>query len=117
MEYYSSEDKSDLININNKVISIENNLHIIGFGGSIPAYREGKMQFPGYPYNTDEELNNDLIKLEEYMNLEGEYIFCSHCGPDKSLTSLGYGKDENLKFSSGSESVLKFIKKNEKVLI
>lgn len=75
------------------------------------------MQFFGYPYNTEEALNNDLIQLEEYMDLPGEYIFCCHCGPDKSTTSLGYKNDVNDKFSSGSNCIREFIVKNNKVFI
>lgn len=76
------------------------------------------MQYPGYPYNTEEALNNDLIQLEEYMDLPGEYIFCCHCGPDKSSTSLGYNNNDlNDKFSSGSNCIREFIVKNKKVFL
>lgn len=71
-----------------KVIDIEKDLHFIGFGGSIPAYSNGVMQFPGYPYNTDENLKNDLIILQDYMDLPGQYIFLSHTGPDLSCILL-----------------------------
>eukprot|EP01112_Ceratiomyxa_fruticulosa_P011636 TRINITY_DN3173_c0_g2_i1.p1 TRINITY_DN3173_c0_g2~~TRINITY_DN3173_c0_g2_i1.p1 ORF type:complete len:217 (-),score=24.91 TRINITY_DN3173_c0_g2_i1:52-702(-) len=88
------------INIHNKTIRLLNDLVITGFGGSVPAYRDGEQVWRGYPFNEDEmrEYLNSLLEVKKIEAsdrqkvddiLEGDtVILVSHVGPHSSNTTV-----------------------------
>lgn len=70
-------------------------LHILGAGGSIPGFRNGKKYWNSFPYESDEEFAKDLTMiLDPFFFPEGSsssplgekdaVILMTHNGPDQS---------------------------------
>lgn len=79
-------------NVHLKRATIAPGLHLLGLGGSVPGYRNGKHHWDGYPYSSDEEMGKDLNKLLEPvfysdsspLKPSDAVIFMTHAGPDQS---------------------------------
>ena len=76
-------------NVHLKRVKVAPKLHLLGLGGSVPGYLNGKHHWDGYPYTTDSDMAKDLTKLldpvfyDESSTLKPEdaVIFMTHCGP------------------------------------
>lgn len=79
-------------NVHMKETVIAPQLHLLGLGGSIPAYQNGEKIWDGFPYKTYIELNADLHKLLDpvffddtsLLGPEDCVILMTHSGPAKS---------------------------------
>lgn len=100
------------INIHKKVIQLNDNLYIAGFGGSIPGYINNKEIWEGYPYKNENEFkkefniltNKMLNKKKEINNIQ--YILFTHCGPQYSSTTIDWrNNDLNKSIQSGSKTL------------
>ena len=71
-------------------VQIANKLHLLGLGGSVPSFCEGKQHWEGFPYTTDKEFGVELAELldpviqDESTPLEESYIIMTHDGPNCS---------------------------------
>ena len=75
-----------------RIVQIAPRLHLVGHGGSIPGFRDGKQVWDGFPYRSDEAMGDDLqallnpIFLSELSSVgkEDSVILMTHNGPSES---------------------------------
>lgn len=78
------------LNVHSRKVTIAPKLHLLGFGGSVPAFQDGKELWKGFPYNSDAEFAKPLSEFldpileEEMVSLVDTYILMTHVGPAKS---------------------------------
>lgn len=100
------------MNLHKRAMQIDENLILIGLGGSLPVKKGEKDVLEGYPYEKAEDYGKDL---EGCMNAATKvfgpnvsYLLLSHIGPVESMTSEVYlnGDTVNAGFK-GFSDVLK----------
>jgi hypothetical protein len=87
---------SPATNIHNRLIRLRPDLYVVGFGGSIPAYKDGNQFWDGFPHTTIESYTQEVQKLmtsvfaNEHSPLKDNdsVILMIHNGPDLSSTSV-----------------------------
>ena len=95
-------------NIHNKVIKIDDNLFMAGFGGSLPAYQNNAVKWQGYPYNNNDEYSKDFAPFIENIvvktindekmkenNIKNSIILFTHNGPSDCSTTIDW-RDQNV---------------------
>lgn len=112
-------DMPNAINLHKRAIQLDDNLVIIGLGGSIPVQKDGKDLLEGFPYKTDEEYTKDLDACVDAafkkFGPDCDYVLLTHLGPVESPTSdLFLGKETTHAGSKGLSELLK--KHGEKIL-
>lgn len=81
-------------NVHSRKIQIAPHLSLLGLGGSVPSFCNGKELWEGFPYSTDEKFGEELSGLldpviEQKGISPGEsYIIMTHVGPAKSSTLI-----------------------------
>jgi len=76
------------VNVHKKVVELDSDLILCGFGGSVPAYHNGIKTWEGYPFNSEDEFKAEFdILLKEIDNHPNKFIFLmTHNGPSGSST-------------------------------
>jgi len=75
---------------------------VIGLGGSVPSFQDGKELWEGFPFNSDAEFGKDLGKLlDPILDLEGtdgaeSYILMTHNGPNRAGDYIMVGRGMKL---------------------
>ena len=65
-------------------------LHLLGYGGSIPGFAEGKQVWQSFPFDSDKQFGEGLKSLldpvveQEDVPATDSYIFMTHNGPSNS---------------------------------
>ncbi|XP_065840649.1 uncharacterized protein [Oscarella lobularis] len=107
---------STSMNLHRKCMRLAGNLCIIGFGGSIPAFKDSKLHWEGFPFETEEDLAKELDPLLQFKPLpsgsnrldaieEGDsVILMTHFGPSRTDTTIVY-EDISQPILSGSETL------------
>lgn len=111
-------------NLHLREMEIAKGLKIMGLGGSIPAlktnFETGQTEsvWEGYPYVQDSDLEEDLKKLQNFLDSDkkkekeaSQYIFLSHNGPEISSTTW-YTMNCKESLNGGSKNLSKFLMKN-----
>ena len=79
-------DYDDFYNLHNKRMELAEGLDIIGFGGSVPAYKEGELYWLGYPYSHEDDIAEEWEKGKaiEAKTSKNQFVFLTHVGPQSS---------------------------------
>eukprot|EP00828_Plagiopyla_frontata_P041148 TRINITY_DN5778_c0_g1_i8.p1 TRINITY_DN5778_c0_g1~~TRINITY_DN5778_c0_g1_i8.p1 ORF type:complete len:212 (+),score=19.76 TRINITY_DN5778_c0_g1_i8:261-896(+) len=98
------------INLHKSQYYIQKDLRIIGLGGSVPAIKNSKEYWVGYPYLTDNLYEEDLQELNKYFSKEEKVqtILLSHVGPFSSQTSNDLEEGDGTIFA-GSKALDNFL--------
>jgi len=107
------------VNAHKRAIQLDDNLVIVGLGGSAPIQKEGKDILEGFPYQKDDEYTKELNAcFDTAMKTFGpnaDYILLTHMGPAEAETTEAYlGND---KLNVGSKGLGEMIKKNSANLL
>lgn len=123
-------------NLHKKVLKLDDNLVLVGLGGSVPILEGGKyfkgyvpfstldynnFKYAGYPYNVDKDykksdelfdkdLAEQISKAKEYGN-EVQMILLSHLGPSYTSTNL-LVEDGNIMYLGSNKLGLAFEREN-----
>ena len=127
----SSLTLQNFFNIHKSYFQIEENLILVGLGGSIPAFKNNEFDKPceiwkGYPYTLkdDPKFNEDLEKTfnmaYQKFGENSDYILVTHNGPSNSPTTvvkdLTTPNDPNLIYG-GSEAISDLLKKFKSIIL
>ena len=90
-------------NIHNRVIKIDENLYMAGFGGSVPAIQDNKVLWLGYPFDSQEAFNKEFQPFIENIvvktikdkkmkenNTTKSIILFTHNGPSTCSTTVDW---------------------------
>ena len=78
------------MNVHSRKVEIAPGLALLGVGGSVPSFKDGKLFWEGFPYSSDKLFGEAVAKLldpiiEDENTPPGEsYILMTHNGPNKS---------------------------------
>lgn len=104
LSYYKASPQPDgtnfPINVHSHKLQIAPNLHLLGLGGSVPSFQEGRLLWEGFPFDTDEKFGEALAGLldpvlQEEVGTESSpgdrdsYIIMTHNGPNNSSKFMG----------------------------
>eukprot|EP01083_Nonionella_stella_P141479 436013_1 len=103
------------INMHNSVVELCDGLHLSGFGGSVPAYQDGKYLWEGYPYTSEQQLEEEYSELSDKIEKlnPSNLIFMTHVGPANSGTTLDRSYTGEPEVTSGSETFFNAISSKE----
>jgi len=71
-----------------KQVTLAPNLHLVGFGGSVPGFQNRKKVWDGFPFRDDHEYGRDLGRLvdsvfsKDTLSPSDAVILMTHGGPD-----------------------------------
>jgi len=84
----------EAMNLHKRAMQIDDNLILIGLGGSLPAKKEEKDILEGYPYEKAEDYGKDLASCmdaaEKTFGPNVSYLLLTHIGPAESTTTEVY---------------------------
>ena len=102
---------TEFTNMHLKRVELDEGLFMVGIGGSVPGRfsATGKHAFDGFPYESQEAIENDIEKVKALIGEEEkQFILFTHSGPSKSGTSVinEPGEEEMLTGVDGFDSFL-----------
>jgi len=105
-------DMKNVTNAHKNMIAIDENLYLLGFGGSGPAFQDNTLIWEGYPYQTEQELNKDFeIVITKHLSTLNDkkskdfIILFTHNGPSQSSTSVDWRNSDESPIYAGSDSI------------
>ncbi|GAM24016.1 hypothetical protein SAMD00019534_071910 [Acytostelium subglobosum LB1] len=112
-------------NVHKRCIRLAPDLVLMGLGGSLPGYRDGKQHWVGYPYQTDEQLSVDLhVTYKEaqsgadpILKDTDSILLMTHVGPHSSSTAIDRLHTDQSPIMSGSKAIEQFIIDHTKVFL
>lgn len=82
------------MNLHKRAMKLDENLVLVGLGGSLPVKKEEKDILEGYPYEKAEDFGKDLTACMEAASKtfgpEVSYLLMTHIGPEESTTTEIY---------------------------
>lgn len=78
------------LNVHSRKVQIAPNLILLGFGGSVPGFVDGKKVWEGFPFTSDKQFGEELGGLldpvveQDDVPAEDSYIIMTHDGPNNS---------------------------------
>ena len=99
---------SVVVNCHNRLIQLQEDLFVLGIGGSCIAYEGEKEMWAAYPYSSDIDTKR-LESLSKSLTNGQSVIMFTHC-PPSSFTSSLYRKSELSRLiQTGSRSLTSFL--------
>lgn len=77
------------LNVHTRRVKLAPSLFLVGVGGSVPSFVEGKELWEGYPYSSDKQFGEvlsavlDPVLEQEDLPRGDSYIIMTHDGPNK----------------------------------
>ena len=59
-----------------RIMSLACGLSVIGFGGSLPAYIEGKETWSGFPYMNENDLKRAFQSTDSLLDACDDQVYC-----------------------------------------
>lgn len=86
-----------------------------GFGGSVPAYQDGKEKWEGYPFDDNEAMRRPLEALlpKATHTSADQLLLVTHVGPTSSATTLDQVKVEESPISTGSSVLDEMLRRGD----
>ncbi|KAK5580044.1 hypothetical protein RB653_000057 [Dictyostelium firmibasis] len=108
-------------NIHKSNFRLDDDLVLVGLGGSLPSYCDNKPHWAGYPYdciNEDGEKQvlsdlNQSLKHKDTINSKDKIILLTHMGPYNCYTTIDQIDLSISPIYSGSKSIENIIKENQ----
>eukprot|EP00118_Oscarella_pearsei_P015540 m.140538 g.140538 ORF g.140538 m.140538 type:complete len:289 (+) comp38312_c0_seq6:264-1130(+) len=90
------------INVHGRCVRLTDDLSLVGFGGSIPGYQNGKQVWEGFPFESEEDMAKELdpfLSLQFHPEPSGSdspsavregdsVILMTHLGPSQTDTTI-----------------------------
>ena len=111
MEKEEDDDSSStscIVNCHNRLISLGNDLYILGNGGSCVAYENSTEIWAGYPYEKDID-TIPLLEKARTIKSTDSVIFLTHCPPSSLPTSVYRSSKSDFPIQTGSDTLSEFI--------
>ncbi|EGC33782.1 hypothetical protein DICPUDRAFT_154099 [Dictyostelium purpureum] len=112
-------------NIHKNSYRLDDDLVLVGLGGSLPSIRNNENHWAGYPYQTEQEVETDLtetfeaskqqqtINSKSPLKTNDKIVLLTHMGPYNSSTTIDQIECKDAEIYSGSKSINKFILENQ----
>ncbi|KAI6659118.1 hypothetical protein LOD99_14794 [Oopsacas minuta] len=112
----------NIINLHKDMFRIADGLVVVGFGGSLPGYKSGVMEWDGFPHHQTDTYEAELEpflarilsnnpEITEYIAEDDVIILMTHVGPDGFPTAIDY-TEPNTPITCGSTSLRKCLLSN-----
>ncbi|KAM9957622.1 hypothetical protein ACTFIW_012588 [Dictyostelium discoideum] len=110
-------------NIHKGNFRLDDDLVLVGLGGSLPSYCDNKPHWTGYPYDYSNGADNDekqvlldlnqSFKFKDTINSKDKIILLTHMGPYNCYTTIDQIDLSISPIYSGSKSIENIIKENQ----
>ncbi|KAM9993460.1 hypothetical protein ACTFIZ_011423 [Dictyostelium cf. discoideum] len=110
-------------NIHKSNFRLDDDLVLVGLGGSLPSYCDNKPYWTGYPYDYSNGADNDekqvlldlnqSFKFNDTINSKDKIILLTHMGPYNCYTTIDQIDLSISPIYSGSKSIENIIKENQ----
>ncbi|KYQ93708.1 hypothetical protein DLAC_05095 [Tieghemostelium lacteum] len=110
-------------NIHKQCFRIHNDIVMVGLGGSLPGYQDGKERWVGYPYQSEDQVEKDLKSTVQAGKDSGliketdKILLFTHMGPYYSATTIDQVESPSSPIYSGSKSINSFILANQSKIL
>jgi len=101
------------VNMHLRSYDLDSDLVLVGFGGSVPAYHQGKQIWEGFPYKTEDEFKSEFDKvtnLIEGLEHHKSVLLMTHNGPSESSTVIFQKSMHEKLILTGSWVLLDYLK-------
>jgi len=110
-------------NLHKSSIRLDDDLVMIGCGGSLPSLKNEKNHWTGYPYQKEEDIQVDLDQMLSHsqsttkLKENDRIILLTHSGPFTSGTTIDQVEDPGTLIHSGSKSINTLIENNKSIFL